>query len=242
MQPPAPPPGPPPGANVGSQPIANILHQETIRKLSTDRAFERGKTYFNEGRVVDVTRRDGSVHARVQGTEPYAVRIWIKDDSLAYACECPQGQDRAFCKHAVAVALSFVGGLAAAAVAVAPVGASDAGKARLDEGRGSTPERDERPSLSKTHAAASPLSGGAGPSLAAAPAPAAASPRAPTAPAAAATAAAAGEQRPRSLADTLRSLTHEELVVLLLERAFDDEPFREHLRERLAQRAKPQDR
>lgn len=208
-----PPPQPPAGTGSGqsSQPIANILHQETIRKLSTDRAFERGKTYFNEGRVVDVTRREGSVHARVQGTEPYAVRIWIKDDSLAYACECPQGQDRAFCKHAVAVALSFVGGLGAAAVTVVAA------------------EREERPSLSKTQGTLGGTAAVAPPPPAPVPPPVVATPAPSPAP---------PEARPRSLADTLRSLTHEELVVLLLETAFDDESFREHLRERLAHRTR----
>lgn len=143
-------------------PIANILHQETIRRLAGDGAFDRGKVYFHEGRVVDLVRKDGSVQAKVRGTEAYDVRIWMKDESLAYACNCPHGQEQAFCKHAVAVALAFTGGVPRAKP-VEPV---------------------IKPSL----------------------------------------------------ADTLRALSHEELVVVLLEAALDDQPFKERLVRRLSQR------
>lgn len=38
----------------------------------------------------------------------YAVRIWVRDDGLAYECTCPVGRDRQFCKHAVAIALAHL--------------------------------------------------------------------------------------------------------------------------------------
>ena len=85
---------------------ANILHQETIKRLSSDGAFARGLAYQRQGRVAELVKKDGSIHAKVNGNEVYVVRIWMKDESLAYSCSCPQGQDSAFCKHAVAVALT----------------------------------------------------------------------------------------------------------------------------------------
>ncbi len=174
-------------------PIANILHQETIRRLSGDGAFERGKAYFLDGRVVDIQRKEGTVLAKVRGTETYDVRIWMKDESLAYACVCPQGQEQAFCKHAVAVALAFLGGLPAA---------------------------DPMKTDAANDAKESPK-----PPAARAKAPEARSPTPQASPAA----------RPQgaSLAEMLRALTHEELVVVALEAALDDPSFRDRLVRRL---------
>jgi uncharacterized Zn finger protein len=89
-------------------PFANILHQEAIALLSGSTSFERGKRYFKERRVVALARRDGSLTATVNGVEAYAVKIWAHLDTLAYTCSCPQGQEKAFCKHAVATALAWL--------------------------------------------------------------------------------------------------------------------------------------
>jgi uncharacterized Zn finger protein len=89
-------------------PFANILHHETIRRLSTDRSFERGQAYFEEGRIRGLIFHKGSIRASVKGASDYAVRIWVHDESLAYSCSCPQGQDKAFCKHAVALGLAWL--------------------------------------------------------------------------------------------------------------------------------------
>ncbi len=176
-------------------PIANILHQETIRRLSGDGAFERGRAYFLEGRVIDVQRKDASIVAKVRGaTEPYDVRLWMKDESLAYACTCPQGQEQAFCKHAVAVALSFVGGLP-----------RDVGAGRSELPSPPPPATRSEPPAAEARAKPLALSSRA---------PESAAPRA-------------------SLADALRALSHEEIVVLVLEAALDDEAFRERLGARL---------
>lgn len=177
-------------------PIANILHQETIRRLSGDGAFERGKAYFLDGRVVDIQRKEGTVLAKVRGTETYDVRIWMKDESLAYACVCPQGQEQAFCKHAVAVALAFLGGLPAADPMKADAANDDAADRR--------PTAKESPK--PPPARVKPIEK--------------AEPNAP-------------EARTPTLAEMLRALTHEELVVIALEAALDDTSFRDRLVRRL---------
>lgn len=89
-------------------PFANILHRETIRRLTTDRAFVRGQVYFEQGRIRDLTHKDGTVRASVRGSSEYVVQLWAHDESLAYSCSCPQGQDKAFCKHAVALGLAWL--------------------------------------------------------------------------------------------------------------------------------------
>jgi hypothetical protein len=166
-----------------ASPIANILHQETIRRLSGDGAFERGRLYAAEGRVVDVVRKEGAISAKVRGTETYEVRIWMHDESLAYSCNCPQGQEQAFCKHAVAVALSFVG-------AIVPTP--------------KTPPVDERASPVPASPVPAPLRK--------------ASPR---------------ETPSSTFAAGLRALSHEELVVLVLEESLEDAAFRARVLARL---------
>lgn len=174
-----------------ASPIANILHHETIQRLSGDGAFARGKKYFLEGRVEELTRRDGAVHAKVRGTESYAVRIWMRDESLAYSCSCPQGQEQAFCKHAVAVALASTG-----------VPSPSDTKEALG---------DSKAELSPTPPPSVPASR-------------------PRLLSDAPQALDSARPRPtRSLVETLRALSHEELVVIVLEAALDDDVLRRRL-------------
>ncbi len=173
-----------------AQPIANILHQDTIRRLSGDGAFDRGRRYAAQGRVSDVVRREGAVTAKVRGsTDAYDVRIWIHEGSLAYSCNCPQGQEQAFCKHAVAVALSFVG------ANPAPSTTSPTPPTPLAEEK-TTPSQAlaiEEPLRAKTLSAAKP-----------------------------------------GIAVSLRALSHEELVMLVLEEALEDDAFRARVLARLS--------
>lgn len=220
------------------QPIANILHQDTIRRLSTDGAFERGKAYFQEGRVVELARKDGSVVAKVKGTESYEVRIWMHEDSLAYACSCPMGQERWFCKHAVAVALAFVGSIAGLAAGSDPADPPASNDGRPSESAKAEPPKAESPKPSPVRA--KPLAPAAAPAAPPKPAASAGAPPAPAATPASAVAppvvapAAAVAPRPGSLVDQLRGMSHEELLVFVLEAALDDEAFRARLVARLA--------
>jgi uncharacterized Zn finger protein len=90
--------------------IANILHRDTIAALVGTKVFERGEACFEAGRVlrVEVSGGElrGSVRPEVPGRPIYAVRIWIREEGLAYECSCPMGKQRQFCKHTVAIALA----------------------------------------------------------------------------------------------------------------------------------------
>jgi uncharacterized Zn finger protein len=92
--------------------IANILHRDTIAALVGNKVFERGEACFESGRVlrVEAARGElrGSVRPELRGRAVYAVRIWLRDDGLAYECTCPMGVQRQFCKHAVAIALAHL--------------------------------------------------------------------------------------------------------------------------------------
>ena len=77
--------------------------------LADPKSFERGNAYYHDGVVSRLTERDATVSATVRGTYRYHVELAVGDDgALDYACNCPVGDDGAFCKHAVAVALSWL--------------------------------------------------------------------------------------------------------------------------------------
>ena len=92
--------------------MANILHRDTIAMIVGGKTFERGEQCFQSGRVLGVESGTGELCGVVRpneaGRTPYEVRIWIRDDGLAYECTCPVGTSRQFCKHAVAVALAHL--------------------------------------------------------------------------------------------------------------------------------------
>jgi uncharacterized Zn finger protein len=89
--------------------VASILHRDTIAIIAGGRTFERGQECFTAGRVLGVEAGTGElcgiVKPKEPGRSPYEVRIWVRDDGLAFQCTCPIGASRQFCKHAVAVAL-----------------------------------------------------------------------------------------------------------------------------------------
>jgi uncharacterized Zn finger protein len=92
--------------------IANILHRDTIAAIVGSKVFERGEACFVSGRVLRVEAAHGelrgSVRPDLRGRAVYAVRIWLREEGLAYECTCPMGVQRQFCKHAVAIALAHL--------------------------------------------------------------------------------------------------------------------------------------
>ncbi|MFD4589062.1 SWIM zinc finger domain-containing protein [Streptomyces sp. NPDC058434] len=75
--------------------------EDTLRTLAGARSFERGRGYLNAVSGLDVG--DGSVTARVQGTDVYEVELILgKGTGVSGWCDCPYGQEGNFCKHCVA--------------------------------------------------------------------------------------------------------------------------------------------
>ncbi|QRQ87361.1 SWIM zinc finger family protein [Cupriavidus oxalaticus] len=89
--------------------LAEILTLAEIQSLTDTKTFARGKAYFHDGAVSRLEEREGAVRAGVRGTHRYQVELAVADTGeLAYACNCPVGDAGIFCKHAVAVALSWL--------------------------------------------------------------------------------------------------------------------------------------
>jgi len=91
-----------------SDPLAAVLNEPIVSALASPPSFERGIGYFEEGRVGPLRVTAGHVAANVQGTETYVVELSAAAGRLRFACSCPIGVDETFCKHCVAVALTWL--------------------------------------------------------------------------------------------------------------------------------------
>lgn len=90
-------------------PFTDILSPSVLLNLAGERFFERGEDYYHHGAVHSLTEFEGILTARVLGTYTYRVKFWAEDDGgLRYSCSCPVGADGLFCKHCVAVGLSWL--------------------------------------------------------------------------------------------------------------------------------------
>lgn len=66
--------------------------------------LERGRIYFDEGRVSDLERTEDGCTATVEGTEEYEVEILMDGDSIEdMICDCPYAEEGNACKHMAAV-------------------------------------------------------------------------------------------------------------------------------------------
>ena len=66
--------------------------------------LERGRVYFEEGRVSELERTEDGYVAIVEGTEEYEVEILLEGDSIEdMLCDCPYAEDGNTCKHMAAV-------------------------------------------------------------------------------------------------------------------------------------------
>jgi uncharacterized Zn finger protein len=86
--------------------LRDLLDRDGVRALAGDLYLEPGQRYAAEGRVRAVAEDEMTIAGTVAGSHDYEVRIWVEDDELAYACDCPIGVDGAFCKHLVALAIA----------------------------------------------------------------------------------------------------------------------------------------
>ncbi len=93
---------------MGSLPV---ITETVIRQRATPQSWERGVDYFYEGRVSQVIWRDGTLTARVEGSqyEPYLVQVTFDPGGaiLSANCNCPYdwGGD---CKHIIATLLYLI--------------------------------------------------------------------------------------------------------------------------------------
>jgi len=78
---------------------------EKIRSLCTENSFDRGLTYFEEGKVRQVDFFGDIITAVVQGTENYRVTMRVNGD-IEGRCTCPYDWG-GYCKHIVATLILY---------------------------------------------------------------------------------------------------------------------------------------
>lgn len=79
--------------------------RDDIRSLCTEQSFERGITYYDQDRILELDVDGREVTATVRGSSEYQVSAVIKDESIRTSCSCPYDY-AGDCKHIVAVLLA----------------------------------------------------------------------------------------------------------------------------------------
>lgn len=91
-----------------SKSTLSSLSRQDLRELAGERYYERGVGYFEEERVRALVVYGEALAATVEGTEDYRVVLRAGGAALEHSCTCPLGEDDAFCKHCVAVGLTWI--------------------------------------------------------------------------------------------------------------------------------------
>jgi uncharacterized Zn finger protein len=89
--------------------IAN-LDETTLRYHATDKSYQRGESYYQQGAVVDLCQRGNCLWGKVEGNdvEPYHVKIEFDAGGVTETeCTCEYSFE-GWCKHIVAVALTSI--------------------------------------------------------------------------------------------------------------------------------------
>ena len=88
------------------------ISKAQLKELTDSRSWQRGQDYHQQGRVISLLHdeKKDMVVGKVAGTHNYKVKLWVQDGELEGACNCPMGDAGVFCKHCVAVGLSYLEG------------------------------------------------------------------------------------------------------------------------------------
>lgn len=86
----------------------STLNVDYLRRIAGQTTFDRGEFYFQQGRVVSLLEGQGMIIAKVIGSDSYQVKLRIEGNNTQFSCTCPMGQAGSFCKHNVAVGLTYL--------------------------------------------------------------------------------------------------------------------------------------
>jgi uncharacterized Zn finger protein len=89
-------------------PFVKALDRPSLLRLAGAQSFSRGEDYFESGLVHSFVEDGATIAATVRGTHSYRVKLTADGRHLDYECTCPMGDDGAFCKHCVAVGLTWL--------------------------------------------------------------------------------------------------------------------------------------
>ncbi|WP_410508567.1 SWIM zinc finger domain-containing protein [Methanosarcina hadiensis] len=94
-----------PSESKNSDPFKELKWSD-LQDWAGGKATAKGIKYQEEERVKEIKRTpEGSLIARVEGTNDYFTEIFLKEGKLSSLCTCPVGHD---CKHGVASILEYL--------------------------------------------------------------------------------------------------------------------------------------
>ena len=88
--------------------IDEVVTASNLRSAAGSRSYSRGEEYFLRGAVHHLYCDGEHLTADVHGTHVYRARITNDDGRLDGECSCPVGRDGDFCKHLVALGLTYL--------------------------------------------------------------------------------------------------------------------------------------
>lgn len=86
---------------------AELLNDRQLVLLAGEAAFGRGVDYYRQGMVLGWNKQGTTITAEVEGSERYRVTLTLSKRGLDGGCSCPASEGIDFCKHCVAVALTY---------------------------------------------------------------------------------------------------------------------------------------
>lgn len=84
------------------------ISKAQIEKLTDSRSWKRGIDYYERGNVLSLLEDKETIIAKVSGSQDYKVKLRFENGQLSGLCTCPMGDMGVFCKHCVAVGLTYV--------------------------------------------------------------------------------------------------------------------------------------
>jgi SWIM zinc finger len=117
--------------------FADLITHQSLQEFAGPRIYQRGVTYWEDHLVENFNASKHLISAQVQGTELYDVELWIEaeGDGLESFCDCLSFEDGDFCKHCVAVGLTWLAHNQSPPPPVAPV----PGRAQKVQARSTNP-------------------------------------------------------------------------------------------------------
>lgn len=88
--------------------IDEVVTDNNLNSMAGNRSYMRGLEYFLNGAVKNFYCDGEQLTADVCGTQVYRARITNDNGRLNGECSCPVGRDGDFCKHLVALGLTYL--------------------------------------------------------------------------------------------------------------------------------------
>ena len=88
--------------------LGPVLTSRALRMRAGEKSYARGEQYFREDRVQTMIESPQTIRAMVRGSVPYFSGFESDGAHLRCFCSCPMGHKNKFCKHLVAVGLTWL--------------------------------------------------------------------------------------------------------------------------------------